>query len=354
MPRHRSTFFVAILLICAGCAEQSQQIEVTNTSFNPGQPWLDSEGKHMNAHGYNIVEHSNEYYWFGSHKIEGLTESQKNEAGVRCYASNDLYNWENQGLILDVNAPGQHTEVADAGILDRPKVVYNEVTSKFVMYFKLYPPGAKGGMLGTRVGYVGVAQSDTICGQYKYKGRFLAANSDEGSGDFAIFKDKDGSIYHITVHKPTKWLYIGKLRQDGLRPDGPYLQLGGIERATEAPTVMYRDGKYYIFGSGSTGWKPNPARLYVSESLFGPYHNLGNPLKGENPHNGLGVDKSFGGQSTYILQLGNSDDWIAMFDIWAPSAPITAGYIWLPIKFQGGQPVIEWIDEWDLSKFNDM
>lgn len=338
----------------SGCATQSNEFSHGQlSSFNPGKQWLDSDGTHINAHGYNIIDHEGTYYWFGSHKIAGLNESQKNEAGVRCYNSKDLYNWENRGLILDVAAFDTHPEVAKAGILDRPKVIFNEATLKFVMYFKLYPLGAKGGTVGTRVGYVGVAESDTVCGQYEYRGRFLAANSDEGSGDFAIYKGKDGGIYHITVHKPTKWLYIGKMRGDGLRPDGPYTKLLGIERQTEAPALMYRNGLYYILGSGSTGWKPNPARLYVSDNLYGPYRSLGNPLSGENSNTGLGVNKAFGGQSTYILNISNTDNWIAMFDIWVPSDPINAGYIWLPIDFDEDKPSINWLDEWNLSVFDN-
>jgi hypothetical protein len=41
-----------------------------------------------------------------------------------------------------------------------------------------------------------------------------------------------------------------------------------------------------------------------------------------------------------------------MFDINQPDDPINAGYIWLPIEFEKGQPVIRWRDSWDLSVFS--
>jgi hypothetical protein len=35
-----------------------------------------------------------------------------------------------------------------------------------------------------------------------------------------------------------------------------------------------------------------------------------------------------------------------MADIWRPQHPIDARYIWLPIEFEDGKPVINWNDEW--------
>jgi hypothetical protein len=319
--------------------------------FEPGTPWPGSDGVHVNAHGGNIVFYEGLYYWYGSHKIEGRTESQSNEAGVRCYTSKDLYNWENAGMLLSKSTEGMDPEVADAGILDRPKVAFNDKIGRFLLYFKLYPPTAKGGNTGTRVGYVGVAESESPLGPFEYRGRFLAANSDEGSGDFAIFKE-NGRIHHITVRKPDKWLYCGRMSEDGLRPDGPYVQMEGIERATEAPAVIKHEDKYYLLGSGSSGWKPNAARMFVADQLIGPYAALGNPCEGENSHNGLGPEKTFGGQSCNILTVPDRESaYIAMFDIWKPRDAINSGHIWLPMEIHSDGVRIEWRDRWDLSFF---
>jgi hypothetical protein len=316
-------------------------------SFRPGQPWLDTDGTHINAHGYGILKHDGKYHWYGSHKIAGKTESEKNEAGVRCYISSDLLNWDNSGLVFSVTAEGQHPEVADAGILDRPKVVFNPATRKFVMYFKLYPPGAAGGMVGTDVAYVGVATASEPLGPFKYEGKFTGAGSPKGSGDFAIFQDEEGAAYHIAVRKPDKALVCGRLSKDGLRPDGDYLVMEGVTHATEAPALFRRNGKIYLLGSGSTGWNPNPARMFVADQIAGPYRSLGNPCEGLNPHNKLGPEKTFGGQSTYVMPSPwNPDEGISMFDIWNPNDPVNAGYIWLPLRFESGKPVIRWHSEW--------
>ena len=323
------------------------------SAIQPGQPWLDTNGVHINAHGFSVLDVDGRYYWYGAHKIEGKTEDEKNEAGVRLYVSDDLINWEDKGLVLSALAPDAHPELAEAFILDRPKVVFNKATKKFVMYFKLYPPKEKGGESGKDYAWVGVATSDTPTGPFAYRGYFLGNHTKFGTGDFAIFTDSDGATYHIAVRKPDKALVYGRLSEDGLKPVGDYKVLEGVTLKTEAPALFRRGDKVYLLGSGTSGWKPNPARMFVADQFAGPYRELPNPCRGVNPHNNLGPDKTFGGQSTFVYPLaGRQDAWIAMFDINKPEDPINAGYIWLPIEFEADQPVIRWRDAWDLSVFS--
>lgn len=325
---------------------------VRHTHFRPGEPWPDQQGTHLNAHGFGLLHFGGRHYWYGSHKIPGKTESVKNEAGVRCYVSDDLLNWQDAGLVLDVFAPGAHPELADALILDRPKVIHHAATGRFILYFKLYPPRAQGGKSGIDFAYVGVATATAPTGPFHYQGRFLGGGSRFGTGDFAIFPDEDGTIYHLGVRKPDKTHVAGRLSADGLRPAGDYVELAGITNATEAPALFRRGNQIYFLGSGSTGWAPNAARLFVADRVTGPYRDLGNPCQGVNPHNGLGPEKTFGGQSTFVYRVpGRRDAWIAMFDINRPQAPVTSDYIWLPIEFEADRPVIRWRDQWDLSVF---
>jgi hypothetical protein len=107
-----------LLILVALFFPGTRAADAEQTGFRPGRPWLDKDGTHINAHGLLHSPHAGKYYWYGSHKIAGKTESEKNEAGVRCYVSTDLLNWSNSGLVLSVSSQGQHSEVADAGILD--------------------------------------------------------------------------------------------------------------------------------------------------------------------------------------------------------------------------------------------
>ena len=44
---------------------------------------------------------------------------------------------------------------------------------------------------------------------------------------------------------------------------------------------------------------------------------------------------------------------IFMADIWRPKHPSDARYIWLPILFREGKPVIKWFDSWTLDDFSN-
>jgi hypothetical protein len=121
-------------------AESPKTAAELRAAFHPGQPWPDTNGVPINAHGFCVLDFGGRHYWYGSHKIEGKTEDEKNEAGVRCYVSDDLIHWQDQGLVLSVFAPDAHSDLAEAFILDRPKVIFREQTKTFIMYFKLYPP----------------------------------------------------------------------------------------------------------------------------------------------------------------------------------------------------------------------
>lgn len=343
----------AALLVLGQFGWGADQPSRKNVHFEPGRPWLDSQGAHLNAHGFCILDHGGRHYWYGAHKIAGKTEAEKNEAGVHCYVSDDLLNWQDSGLVLSVFAPGAHSDLASASILDRPKVIFHAATRRFILYFKLYPPKSQGGKTGTDFAYVGVATAAEPTGPFVYQGRFLGGNSPFGTGDFTIFSDTDGSVHHIGVRKPDKAMVCGRLSDDGLRPAGDYVILAGITPKTEAPALFRRGNKVYFLGSDSSGWAPNAARMFVADRVGGPYQHLGNPCLGVNPHNHLGPEKTFGGQSTFVyLVSGRRDAWIAMFDINQPQDPITSGYIWLPIEFEADRPVIRWRDQWDLSFFS--
>ena len=120
----------------------------------------------------------------------------------------------------------------------------------------------------------------------------------------------------------------------------------------EAPAVCKRGGRYWMITSGCTGWAPNAARAFVAPSIWGPWKELGNPCAGVNPLNHLGPEKTFGGQSTYILQVqGKKDAFIAMFDIWRPNNAVDGRYVWLPMVFTDEGFTLTWRDTWDLGVF---
>jgi hypothetical protein len=104
--------------------------------FVPGEIWNDNNSKHINAHGGGILFHDGIYYWYGEHKIAGKIGNSA-QVGVSCYSSKDLYNWKDEGIALKVNDTESASDIAKGCILERPKVIYNAKTKKYVMWFHL-------------------------------------------------------------------------------------------------------------------------------------------------------------------------------------------------------------------------
>ena len=353
--------------------------------YYPGEIWLDNNGVAINAHGGGILQHEGIYYWFGEHKIEGEA-GNKAHVGVHVYSSRDLYNWKDEGIALSV-VEDPHSDIAKGCILERPKVVRNPLTGKFVMWFHLELK-----QFGYTSARSGVAVADRVKGPYTFIRSFrpnagfwpqnvpmeqriplcaeelayverlgmvggpipnypkdLVFRRDFEGGqmarDMTLFVDDDSIAYHIYASEDNGTLHISQLSDDFLSPSGRYIRLFP-GRFHEAPAIMKCRGVYYLITSDCTGWAPNVARLSRANSIWGPWTELGNPCVGS-------VDQratTFESQSTYILQVaGREDAYIFMADRWRPENAIDGRYIWLPIQFENDVPVLKWLDYWSLE-----
>lgn len=356
-----------------------QKIKEPYTAFYPGQIWEDTDGNHINAHGGGILYSGGKYYWYGEHKSEHTSSAL---VGVRVYSSTDLYNWKNEGIALSVEPDGSGHLLERGCIIERPKVVYNEKTKKYVMWFHLEHKGK-----GYAAAEYGVAVSDNPVGPFKFlyssrsckglwpvnmtkeeiakaksigdidrkkkdwkkdvaDGVWLARDIKTGqmSRDMTVFVDDDGKAYHIFSAEENHTLHIAELTDDYLYHTDRYARILPAGH-NEAPSIFKKDGVYWMITSGCTGWDPNAARLSKATNIFGPWESLPNPCVGE------GANKTFRSQSTYILPVeGKENTWIFMADRWTPKNPINARYIWLPIEFENGIPVLKWKDEWKIAE----
>ena len=323
-------------------------------TIRSGELWYDDSGRHINAHGGGIMKYGDTYYWFGEHKSEHTSDAL---VGVMCYASTDLVSWRNCGVALRVISDWPGHDIEKGCILERPKVIYNPVTKKFCMWFHLELKGQ-----GYSAARYGVAVADRPEGPYKflYSSRANAGtwpvegspmNFDEylkrdfGTGqmarDMTLYVDDDGKAYHIFSSEENFTLHIAELTGDYLHHTGRYTRMapGG---QNEAPAIFKHDGTYWMITSGCTGWAPNEARMFSAPSIWGPWTQHPNPCRGPL------AEKTFNGQSTFILPVNGQ--YIFMADIWRPNHPIDARYIWLPIDFEDGKPVVYWRDEWTVFK----
>jgi len=319
--------------------------------FKPGRIWTDDRNRPINAHGGGILYRTGTrtYYWFGEHKNEDGAElrfgepsspTEPADGGAHVYSSQDLYAWHDEGLALPVVRDDPAHDLARGCVFERPKVVRSPATGLYVMWFKLFRRGA-----GYEVCHTGTAVAASPAGPYRYHGKFLAGQSEAGAGDFALFQDDDGRTFHFCSRKPTHEVYAAELQDDCLAPRRPYVRVIAGDNF-EAPAVFKRHGKYYMMGSHCTGWEPNPARCAVAEAPLGRWREIGNPCLGE------GRERTFDAQVTYVLPVaGRPDAFVFLADRWRPECPAQGRYVWLPIAFEGEQPVVRWINEWDLGWF---
>ena len=162
-----------------------------------------------------------------------------------------------------------------------------------------------------------------------------------------LFVDDNGKAYHLYSSEENSTLHIAELTDDYLSHSGTYARFFS-NRYMEAPTILKTSaGKYYFIASDCTGWAPNAARSASADHIFGPWTELGNPCVGQDSA------LTFYSQSTYILPVqGKKDAFIFMGDRWTPENPIDGKYIWLPIHFVENRMELKWMDEWDLSVFD--
>ena len=55
-------------------------------SFRPGQPWRDTDGNLIQAHGGSVLYHQGTYYWYGENKEKYVAGGRNWHWGVCCYS----------------------------------------------------------------------------------------------------------------------------------------------------------------------------------------------------------------------------------------------------------------------------
>lgn len=342
--------------------------------------WKDTQGQHINAHGGNIINYRGTYYWYGETRSNGGPVSS---LGVSCYTSKNFQNWTPRGFVFKT-VDDTSSDIQKGCIIERPKVLYNARTKKFVMWFHLELKGQ-----GYAAARAAVAVSDGPLGPFRLvsservnagcypigfclpdttdlrhqllfpelqtwwtpewrkqieRGMFFMRDLQGGqmARDQTVFVDDDGKAYHIFSSEDNMTLNIAQLTDDYLRHNGSFVRVapGG---QNEAPTVFKHHGTYWMITSGCTGWAPNAARLFTAKNIFGPWTQLPNPCRGE------GAETTFGGQGAYIYKVADTKlrrrfggaEYLFMADVWKPKELGNSGHLWIPIHFEDGKPILK-------------
>ena len=243
-------------------------------SIVSGEIWPDNNGVHVNAHGGGVLYHNDTYYWYGENKCDTTSSAM---VGVMCYSSKNLTDWKNEGAVLKVE-DYEASDIVRGCVMERPKVIYNEKTGKFVMWFHLELKGQ-----GYGAARAGVAVSDSPTGPFQFLGSGRVnpgktpCNMDEAalaamdslnqedykdwwtpewfkaiqkgllvkrdmpggqmSRDMTLYVDDDGKAYHIYSSEENLTLHIAELSDDYLSHTGKYVRMapGGHN---EAPAIF--------------------------------------------------------------------------------------------------------------------
>lgn len=298
-------------------------------SIKPGQVWLNTEGKRIQAHGGSVMYVAGMYYWYGENKEKTTGDSLIWHWGVRAYASKDLYNWEDKGIIIPLETENLDSPLHPHAHMDRPHILYNKSTKKYVCWLKV-----------------------------------MGHSEDEGDSQKETILIADNILGPYTTHFPL------------FSP--PFVR--------EAPAHFRRKGKHYLITSGTTGYLPNPSEVSVADTWHGPFKVLGNPYVGDESNT------SFHSQISCIFKVeGKKDLYIACADRWLPEMmdlkyeiygklfkdafnqdsksdetiqalsdyvgddscrnTAIANYVWLPLRFDGEMVYIDWMDEWRIEDF---
>jgi hypothetical protein len=299
----------------------------------PGGRWRDTEGNLVNAHAGCVTVDKNGTFWlFGEYKVEGQVEG----GGISVYSSPDLATWKHHGLALE--PIDGHPYIAPEHIIQRPKVVYSDVTGKYHMHW--HADDAK----YTRL-LQGLAVSESIQGPYEFVNAIAPLGN--WSQDFGIFTDyKDGRSY--------------ALYSNGDRKEGRDVYLTSYDDAKEnltevihrfdkfdleAPTIIQTEKSYYALLSHKTGYRPNNVVAFRADSLSGPWSQpwIVAPLNTRTYNSQSGFSLRIKGtkQTTY-LYVGDQWDSISLWE---------SRYIWLPMTIDDRKKdlSVDWYDVYDLN-----
>ena len=249
-------------------------------------------------------------------------------------------------------------------VTERPKMIYNESTKQFVLFWHADGPlynnkdlsdwvagGCVGNCPASRYSraMVGIATSDSPFGPFTVQNvtrmnydATLNANRLGEARDMTVFvdtgvdKNNDGAddAYVIYSSEMNAKLYVSLLNKDytGLAAeadradDTQFAARIVTDNSREAPAMFKYGGYYYLITSGTDGWNSTAHIYYRSKNVLSGWEKIGNPAKND-------TGKMFNTQVTYVLPVdAENGKFIYMADRWNGNNLTDSRTIWLPIQ----------------------
>src|SRR4051794_22773076 len=311
-----TTATVLALLACPRAAEAATATVV------PGTLWTDTAGNRLQAHGVGIFSVGSTYYMVGEDKVAGSTFT-----AVACYSSSDLVHWTRQVNALSRQSSG---DLGPGRIVERPKVIYNSATGKYVMWMHIDNTSYNDQRAG-------VAVSDTPCGPYTYLGATRPLG--HPSRDLGLFKDDDGTAY--LIHEdPAAGMRIERLAAGYTSAQSTVATFPSLE----APAMAKVGGRYFLLTSHLTGWGTNDNVYATATSLAGPWSAFANVAPSGT--------RTYDSQTSFLLPIAGSagTNYVYIGDRWNPGDLYSSLPVWLPITLtSSGTAAMSWFPSWGLD-----
>lgn len=296
--------------------------------------WNDTSGNRIEAHSAGMLQSpiDRRWYWYGESKKTGSLA----EHGVNCYSAPDISGpWKFEGQVLKqsdikVATPGPY-------VVERPKVLYNKQTQKFVMWFHL-------DTAGYTYRHAGVAQASSAAGPFTW----VHALQPDGipSLDMSLFCDPVDHVAYFIRSCDNSYAGISRLTADYLNSTGLISKHPVFEGMA---LFRHPNGTYYAVTSHLTGWSPNPLMLLraAGATLDDPqWVDMGNPTNDKT---------SFNTQPTFVVSFtpaSGAPYFVYMADNWVHGGPaglVDAAYVWLPLHFGADGVTLKKQTAWDLD-----
>ncbi|MGQ4362651.1 RICIN domain-containing protein [Streptomyces sp. SAS_272] len=320
------TAAAAALLMPASAAQAAGAV-----TFTTGAPRTDTSGNALQLHGMGIIKVGDTWYGFGENK-SGETSSDTSFQAIACYSSTDLANWTYRGNALSLQAGG---DLGPSRVVERPKVIYNAATQKYVMYVHIDSADYSEAK-------VGVATSSTPCGTYDYRGSSRPLG--QLSRDIGLFQDTDGTAYLLSEDR-NNGLRIDLLSSDYLTPVSTVAILGsgGGANSFESPAMIKANGVYYLLASHLTGWSLNDNVYSTATSVSGAWSTMRNFAAPGT--------RTYGSQTANIITVAGSSGTTYVYagDRWNPSDLGASQLIWLPLTISGTTVNLGQYPTWSLD-----
>lgn len=312
------TVLTAALAVVGG----GSPARAAGATITPGTAWTDTAGRRLQAHGAGVFTVGSTYYLVGEDKTAGATFT-----AVACYSSTDLAHWTRQTDALSRQASG---DLAAGRIVERPKVLFNRTTGRYVMWMHI-----DSGTYGDA--RAGVAVSTTPCGPYTYLGSsrplgFL-------SRDLGLFADDDGTAYLLSEDRDNG-LRIDRLSADYTSVVAPVAVLPDLE----SPAMAKVGGRYFLLASHLTGWSTNDNVYATATSPAGPWSEFRNVAPAGS--------HTYDSQTSFLLPVTGSagTSYVYLGDRWNPSDLNSSLPVWLPITLTGGgTAALSWFGSWGVD-----